>query len=92
MHSDVCSGREGPEFCRDREDDDSDGDGSCDDNSVCTASVNCWDGDMEIAEDIEEFTGEDIEDQGGLSSTASNYGQIWKLSCDTAVMSQEDVM
>ena len=57
-------GQNGPEFCR--KNDRSDG-GFCDDDEICTANRNCWDGEMERTEDIPQFTGDSIEDQGESS-------------------------
>ena len=54
-------GQFGPQFCRKN---DRSGGGFCDDDELCTANGNCWDGEIERVEDISEFTGNGIADQG----------------------------
>ena len=57
----LTLGQNGPEFCQ--KNDRSNG-GFCDDDEICTANRNCWDGEMERTRDIPRFTGDSIADQG----------------------------
>lgn len=79
---------EGPEFCTEREDDE------CDDDFICTAETNCWNGNQMIARDIVAFTGNSIEEQASnpvyVPNTEDLMRQARALSQEVDIFIESD--
>ena len=68
-HSPFTPELDGPRYCREQqrrqeECSESVDMRACRDDNFCTANCSCWDGEIERVNDIEQFTGDDITEQG----------------------------